>query len=279
MGRSMVRNMTIAADLGYLKVPEGVLIDTRRPATFPTTRSSTCRPGRRASRWPCSRAWPTSTTRSRSARATRSSSRRVSSPATRTPSTASSTASRSSARTSCTRATRRCTSRVTPLPASSSTATTSSAARTCCRSTASTVTSSRTPTSPRHRHPRAEHLHRRGRHRLDLRDGVLHGRRSARPRLRLRRRLDRRRDHRCRPQGPPHPRRGGLHLGLRRRRRDDRRVIIGPEIHARGFAEDDAVFERREAADHRGARRGRTERRPRLARACSRSSAARSAAG
>ena len=30
IGRSMVRNMTIAADLGYLKVPEGVLIDFKK---------------------------------------------------------------------------------------------------------------------------------------------------------------------------------------------------------------------------------------------------------
>ncbi len=35
MGRSMVRNMTIAADLGYLKVPAGVLIDARKAADLP----------------------------------------------------------------------------------------------------------------------------------------------------------------------------------------------------------------------------------------------------
>ncbi|MCU1473975.1 ribonuclease J [Amnibacterium sp.] len=35
IGRSMVRNMTIAADLGYLKVPEDVLIDSKRAATLP----------------------------------------------------------------------------------------------------------------------------------------------------------------------------------------------------------------------------------------------------
>lgn len=38
MGRSMVRNMTIAADLGYLKVPEGVLIDTKKAADLPDNR-------------------------------------------------------------------------------------------------------------------------------------------------------------------------------------------------------------------------------------------------
>jgi ribonuclease J len=35
MGRSMVRNMTIAADLGFLKVPEGILIDHKKAGTLP----------------------------------------------------------------------------------------------------------------------------------------------------------------------------------------------------------------------------------------------------
>jgi ribonuclease J len=35
LGRSMVRNMTIAADLGYLKVPEGVLIDYKKAGDVP----------------------------------------------------------------------------------------------------------------------------------------------------------------------------------------------------------------------------------------------------
>jgi ribonuclease J len=35
LGRSMVRNMTIAADLGYLVVPENVLIDYKRAGTLP----------------------------------------------------------------------------------------------------------------------------------------------------------------------------------------------------------------------------------------------------
>ncbi|MGA0568671.1 ribonuclease J [Rathayibacter sp. KR2-224] len=35
LGRSMVRNMTIAADLGYLHVPEGVLIDYKKAADLP----------------------------------------------------------------------------------------------------------------------------------------------------------------------------------------------------------------------------------------------------
>jgi ribonuclease J len=35
IGRSMIRNMTIAADLGYLKVPEGVLIDSKKAVNLP----------------------------------------------------------------------------------------------------------------------------------------------------------------------------------------------------------------------------------------------------
>lgn len=35
MGRSMVRNMGIAADLGYLKVPEGVLVDLKKSGDIP----------------------------------------------------------------------------------------------------------------------------------------------------------------------------------------------------------------------------------------------------
>jgi len=35
MGRSMVRNMTIAADLGYLRVPAGVLIDAKKATDLP----------------------------------------------------------------------------------------------------------------------------------------------------------------------------------------------------------------------------------------------------
>ena len=35
MGRSMVRNMNIAAELGYLKVPDGVLVDAKKAADLP----------------------------------------------------------------------------------------------------------------------------------------------------------------------------------------------------------------------------------------------------
>ncbi|WP_345761402.1 ribonuclease J [Diaminobutyricibacter sp. McL0608] len=38
LGRSMVRNMGIAADLGYLKVPEGILIDYKKAADLPDDR-------------------------------------------------------------------------------------------------------------------------------------------------------------------------------------------------------------------------------------------------
>jgi len=38
VGRSMVRNMGIAADLGYLKVPEGVLIDLKKALDLPDDR-------------------------------------------------------------------------------------------------------------------------------------------------------------------------------------------------------------------------------------------------
>lgn len=38
LGRSMVRNMTIAADLGYLQVPQGVLIDYKKAADLPDDR-------------------------------------------------------------------------------------------------------------------------------------------------------------------------------------------------------------------------------------------------
>ncbi|MWV60240.1 ribonuclease J [Rathayibacter sp. VKM Ac-2754] len=38
LGRSMVRNMRIAADLGYLKVPQGVLIDVKRAGDIPEDR-------------------------------------------------------------------------------------------------------------------------------------------------------------------------------------------------------------------------------------------------
>jgi ribonuclease J len=38
MGRSMVRNMGIAADLGYLRVPDGVLVDAKKAVDMPDNR-------------------------------------------------------------------------------------------------------------------------------------------------------------------------------------------------------------------------------------------------
>ncbi|RII93887.1 ribonuclease J [Clavibacter californiensis] len=38
IGRSMIRNMTIAAELGYLKVPDGVLVDSKRAVDLPDDR-------------------------------------------------------------------------------------------------------------------------------------------------------------------------------------------------------------------------------------------------
>ena len=67
IGRSMVRNMGIARDLGYLTIPPGP--DRRdQPARRPAARSRSCssRPARRASRCRRCRGWPTATT-SRSA--------------------------------------------------------------------------------------------------------------------------------------------------------------------------------------------------------------------
>ena len=56
LGRSMVRNMTHRRRPRLpARCPRACSSTTRRRATCPTTRSSTCRPARRASRWPCSR--------------------------------------------------------------------------------------------------------------------------------------------------------------------------------------------------------------------------------
>ena len=76
VGRSMVRNMQIARELGLLRVPDGALVDLERPSELPSRRVLSSRPDRRASRCRRCRAWPTaSTRRSASCRTTRSCSR------------------------------------------------------------------------------------------------------------------------------------------------------------------------------------------------------------
>ena len=71
VGRSMVRNMGIARDLGYLQGPARAWSSTsRRSTTCRTRRSSWSARAPRASRWRPSPGWPTATTRSASSRAT-----------------------------------------------------------------------------------------------------------------------------------------------------------------------------------------------------------------
>ena len=67
--------------------------------------------------------------------------------------------------------------------------------------------------------------------------------RRGRPvRARVRRWLVGGRHHRGLAEGPADPGRGGLHLGVRRRGPRVQPVVAGPELHARGFAEDDEIF-------------------------------------
>jgi ribonuclease J len=74
VGRSMVRNMGVARELGYLRVPSvpgGLVVELREAEELPPDRIVFISPGRRASRcrrWP---GWPAGTTRSGSPRATR----------------------------------------------------------------------------------------------------------------------------------------------------------------------------------------------------------------
>ena len=120
----------------------------------------------------------------------------------------------------------------------------------------------------------------RGRHRRRPDGRRRRGRRRGRRRLRLRRRLD---------ASARSPRPTSRTAGSSARRASSRssswstrvtgKVVAGPEIHARGFAEDDAVFDDVLPADRRRRwpRRGATG--TGHLRSCSRSSAASSAAG
>ena len=62
VGRSMVRNMGIARDLGYLKVPGGLVVDVKVPDDLPDEKVVLVAPAPRASRWPRCPGWPTATT-------------------------------------------------------------------------------------------------------------------------------------------------------------------------------------------------------------------------
>ena len=87
---------------------------------------------------------------------------------------------------------------------------------------------------------------------VDLVDGKAQDHRQGPGGLRLRRRPLGRRRHRVLAQGPPHPRRRGHHLGLRRGRlAAPARSTGGPHIQARGSGIDDSAFERRHAEDRR----------------------------
>ena len=71
IGRSMVRNLNIARNLGYADVAEGTLVKPAELDDLRRARSRSCAPARRASRSRRSRAWPSATTAwSRSSRAT-----------------------------------------------------------------------------------------------------------------------------------------------------------------------------------------------------------------
>ena len=76
IGRLMVRNMNVARDLGYLRIPGSTLVAADRIDEFPDDEVVLICTGRRANPWPCSAASRTGTTGSRSGPATRSCSRR-----------------------------------------------------------------------------------------------------------------------------------------------------------------------------------------------------------
>ena len=65
VGRSMVKNMGIASELGYLNVPADAVSSSTRVSGSRTISSSLCPRGRKASQWLCSRELLTATTESR----------------------------------------------------------------------------------------------------------------------------------------------------------------------------------------------------------------------
>ena len=108
---------------------------------------------------------------------------------------------------------------------------------------------------------------------VDLVDGVARDRRQGRLRLRVRRRLVGRRHHRDLAEGPPDPRRGGLHLGRRRDRlghRQGRRRPRDPRPRLRRGRLD---LRRDQAADDRRPRRCGRARASTTPTSCSRRSA------
>ena len=261
VGRSMVRNMGIAADLGYLKVPEGVLVDFKKAAR-PARRQDRLHvaPARRASRWPCS---------ARMANLEH----QIEVGEGDTVILASSLIPGNE------NAVYRVINGLTKLGANvvhkgnakvhvSGHAAAGEllycynilqAARTCCRCTASTATWSRTPQLAIETGVPEENT-------IIGEDGTvidLQGRRrdassasstsatstsTARPSARSRMPTSR--------TAASSPRRASSRSSSRSTPQTGR-VIVGPEIQARGFAEDEAVFDDVQAADRRGARGGR----------------------
>jgi mRNA degradation ribonuclease J1/J2 len=126
VGRSMVRNMGIAQDLGYLNVPDGVMVDIKQVGNLPPSKVVLMSTGSQGEPMAALSRMANNdhhivTLREGDTVVLASSLI----PATRTRSTASSTDSYVRVRTSSTRATPWCTCRATPAPASSCTATTS----------------------------------------------------------------------------------------------------------------------------------------------------------
>ena len=228
-------------DLGYLRIPPGLMVDMKDVEHLPDDQVVLVSTGSQGE--PLS-ALSRMANRSHhqiriEARGHRRSSRRRSSPATRTPSTASSTGCPAGAPASCTRASRRCTSPATRRPASCSTCSTPPGRPTSCRCTASGATCARTPSWPGSPASRDERivLAEDGVV-VDLVDGKAEIVGAVPVRLRLRRRPRGRRRRRVDAQGPPHPRRRGLHLRHVAVDSVTGKIAGGPEISARGFSDD-----------------------------------------